>query len=418
MPHTIKSIHAREILDSRGTPTVAASITLTSGVTAEAMVPSGASTGVHEALELRDRNVKRYNGKGVLKAVKHVNTTIARALRGHDVMKLSALDGVMLKLDGTSNKSKLGANAILAVSLAAARVGAVASRRPLYQHIRQIYRLSYKGWSLPHPMMNILNGGKHADNGLELQEFMIVPQAKKFAERIRQGAEVFQALKSYLHSRGLFTGVGDEGGFAPRLPNNEAALKAIKAAVQAAGYRYGIDIKVALDAASSEFYSLRTGRYTVDGKSITADVLNALYQRWAKQYHIMSIEDGMAEDDWRNWQVHTALLGKRMRLVGDDLFVTDAERLQAGINQGVANSILIKVNQIGTLSETIATIQLAQTNNYTVVVSHRSGETEDTTIADLAVAVNAPYIKTGSLSRSDRVAKYNRLLAIAEEVER
>jgi enolase len=413
----IKSIHGREILDSRGNPTVAARVTLTNGVTAEAMVPSGASTGVHEAVELRDGNTRRYNGLGVTTAVRHVNTTIAKALHGHDALLHRELDNIMLRLDGTANKAKLGANAILAVSLAAARAGAEALHLPLYKHIRSLYHLSYKGWQLPYPMMNILNGGKHADNGLEFQEFMIVPQAKTFTERIRQGAEVFHALKSYLHVHGLSTGVGDEGGFAPYLKHNEAALQAIAAAVKTAGYRFGRDIKVALDPASSEFYSAKTGKYTFDKKPITAAALQAIYARWAKRYHVMSVEDGLAEDDWANWRNLTRGLGKTVQLVGDDLFVTNVKRLQQGIDQQVANSILIKVNQIGSLSETIDTIQLAQKHNYTVVVSHRSGETEDTTIADLAVAVNAEYIKTGSLSRSDRIAKYNRLLAIAETVE-
>lgn len=413
----IKSIHAREILDSRGNPTVAARVTLTSGVSAEAMVPSGASTGVHEAVELRDGNAKRYGGKGVLKAVQHVNTTIAKALRGKDVMKHRQLDDIMLQLDGTTNKSKLGANAILAVSLAAARVGAEATQQPLYKHIRTLYKLRYTGWVLPRPMMNIINGGKHADTGLEFQECMIVPQAKTFAERIRQGAEVFHALKGYLHQHGFSTGVGDEGGFAPALKNNEAALQAIAKAVQLAGYTFGKDVKIALDPASSEFYNAKTNQYTVDKKPRSASQLLKLYATWAKRYHIISIEDGLAEDDWSNWKAMTQQLGGSMQLVGDDLFVTNVKRLQQGITQGVGNAILIKVNQIGSLSETIDTIQLAQAHNYAVVISHRSGETEDTTIADLSVAVNAPYIKTGSLSRSDRTAKYNRLLAIAEAVE-
>jgi enolase len=413
----IKSITAREVLDSRGNPTVAARITLTNGVSAEAMVPSGASTGVHEAVELRDGDKRRYAGKGVLKAVRNVNTTIAKALKGKSVLQLRQLDQIMLKLDGTKNKGKLGANAMLAVSLAAARVAADAKGVPLYRYIRQAYRLPLKGWKLPYPMMNILNGGQHADNGLEFQEFMVVPQAKKFAERIRQGAEVFHALKSYLHAHGLSTAVGDEGGFAPYLKHNEAALQAIAAATKQAGYTFGKDIKVALDPASSEFYNAKTGKYTFDKKAITPAQLQAVYTRWAKQYHVISIEDGMAEDDWTSWKALTKAIGKRVKLVGDDLFVTNVERLQMGIERGVGNAILIKVNQIGTLSETIDTIRLAQQHGYTVVVSHRSGETEDTTIADLAVAVNAEYIKTGSLSRSDRIAKYNRLLAIASEVK-
>lgn len=412
----IQSIRGREVLDSRGNPTVAARVMLTNGYSAEAMVPSGASTGVHEAVELRDGNKRRYGGKGVLKAVRNVNSVIAKALRGKSVLQHRPLDDVMLKLDGTKNKSKLGANAILAVSLAAARVGADATHTPLYQHIRKLYRLPLRGWVLPHPMMNILNGGQHADNSLEFQEFMIVPQARKFAERLRQGAEVFHALKGYLHARQLSTAVGDEGGFAPSLKHNEAALQAIVAATKQAGYRFGKDIKIALDPASSEFYNANAGTYTVDKKSLTPAQLISLYARWVKQYHIISIEDGLAEDDWANWQTMTQRLGRTMQLVGDDLFVTNVARLRLGIERRVGNAILIKVNQIGSLSETIDTIRLAQQHDYTVVVSHRSGETEDTTIADLAVAVNAEYIKTGSLSRSDRIAKYNRLLAIAEEL--
>ena len=412
----IKSIHAREVLDSRGNPTVAARVTLTNGASAEAMVPSGASTGVHEAVELRDGNQRRYGGKGVLKAVANVNTKIAETLKGKSVLKHRLLDALMLKLDGTANKSKLGANAILAVSLAAARVGADATNTPLYKHVRKLYGLKYQGFKLPYPMMNILNGGQHADNGLEFQEFMIVPQAKQFAERIRQGAEVFHALKQYLHSQQLSTAVGDEGGFAPALKHNEAALQAIAKAVKLAGYTFGKDIKVALDPASSEFYNSKTGKYTFDQQAIPASKLIETYAKWAKQYHIVSIEDGVAEDDWSNWQALTKRLGKTMRLVGDDLFVTNVDRLQMGIDRKVGNAILIKVNQIGSLSETIDTIRLAQQHKYTVVMSHRSGETEDTTIADLAVAVNAEYIKTGSLSRSDRIAKYNRLLGIAEAI--
>lgn len=413
----IQSIHGREVLDSRGNPTVAARVTLTNGYSAEAMVPSGASTGVHEAVELRDGNKKRYGGKGVLKAVRNINTIISKKLKNKNVLQHRALDHLMLELDGTKNKGRLGANAILAVSLAAARVGADATRLPLYKHIRTLYRLPLKGWVVPRPMMNILNGGQHADNGLEFQEFMIVPQAKKFAERIRQGAEVFHALKNYLHQHKLSTGVGDEGGFAPYLRQNEDALKAIVAATKQAGYQFGKDIKIALDPASSEFYHTKTGRYTVDKKMISPKQLIELYTHWVKRYHIISIEDGLAEDDWQNWKLLTKQLGKKIRLVGDDLFVTNVERLQFGIERGVANAILIKLNQIGSLSETIDTIRLAQKNKYTVVVSHRSGETEDSTMADLAVAVNAEYIKTGSLSRSERIAKYNRLLAIAEEVK-
>jgi enolase len=400
----IKSIKAREILDSRGNPTVACRVTLANGVSAEAMVPSGASTGAHEAIELRDGNKKRYSGKGVLKAVNNINKIIAPKLKGKDVFQQREIDELMIKLDGTKNKSKLGANAILGVSLACAQAAAKAKNLPLHKYLGP-------GRSLPYPMMNILNGGKHADSGLEIQEFMIIPQAKKFSERIRQGAEVFHALKKILAKDGQSIGVGDEGGFAPHLHKNEQALIYIKKAVEEAGYKLGKDIKLAIDAAASEFYRGKNS-YRFDKKKIKAKKLITIYEKWAKKYHIISIEDGLAEDDWDNWWILSRRLGNKICLVGDDLFVTNMERLQMGIERKVGNSILIKLNQIGTLTETMDCIKLAQKNKYKVIISHRSGETEDTTIADLAVAVGADYIKTGSLCRTERVAKYNRLMEI------
>ncbi len=318
MANLIQSIIAREILDSRGNPTIAVRVTLQNGLSAEAMVPSGASTGKHEALELRDHNAKRYNGKGVLQAVKNVHQSIAKKLIGKNVLQLQQLDDTMLQLDGTSNKAKLGANAILGVSLAAAQVGALATKQPFYRYLREVYHLAQTTWRLPYPMMNILNGGAHADNGLAFQEFMIVPQAKQFAERMRQGAEVFHALKSYLNKHKLSTGVGDEGGFAPAVKNTQQALTAISVAIKQAGYVLGKDMKLALDAASSEFYDAKRNRYQVDGKQFTGNKLNQAYASWAKRYHIISIEDGMAEDDWQNWQLHTAKLGETVQLVGDD----------------------------------------------------------------------------------------------------
>lgn len=410
----ITAITAREILDSRGNPTVAARIELEDGSTAEAMVPSGASTGAHEALELRDGDGARYGGKGVLNAVANVNGPIAEALTGMSVADQRAVDQAMLDLDGTENKSKLGANAILGVSLATARVAARSKKIPLYKHIREVFVLDRDGWHMPYPTMNIINGGEHANNNLDVQEFMIVPQQSNFAERIRCGAEVFHALKKVLDADGQSTAVGDEGGFAPDLPANEEALKLVHQAVEKAGYEFGADVKIALDPAATEFY--QDGAYQFDGVGKTADEMTAMYAEWVKKYHVISIEDGLAEDDWDGWAAHTEVLGDSCALVGDDLFVTNAKRLQEGVDRGVGNAILIKVNQIGTLSETIDTIELARANGYKVSVSHRSGETEDTTIADLAVAVNADFIKTGSLSRSDRIAKYNRLLAIDGEL--
>ena len=411
----IKTIKAREVLDSRGLPTIACKVTLTDGSEAESMIPSGASTGIHEALELRDKDKKRYTGKGVLKAVNNVNKKIFEKLKGKVADNQEKIDEIMLNLDGTDNKTKLGANAILAVSLGVAQAMAKSKKIPLYKYIRQTYKLPFKTYNMPYPMMNVINGGQHADNNLDVQEFMIIPQAKKFAERIRQGSEVFHALKEILKKKKLVTAVGDEGGFAPELKNNEEALKLIGEAVKKAGLKFGTDIKLALDVAASEFFATET-RYDFDGKLILPFDLIKIMKEWVKKYPIISIEDGLAEDDWENWRILTDQLGREVLLVGDDLFVTNPGRLQIGLDKAVGNAILIKVNQIGSLTETIDCIRLAQENKYKVIVSHRSGETEDTTIADLAVAVNSDYIKTGSLSRSERIAKYNRLLAIAEEL--
>ncbi|MFH1426421.1 MAG: phosphopyruvate hydratase [Candidatus Kerfeldbacteria bacterium] len=406
----LQSLHAREVLDSRGNPTVAVRAILEDGTTAEAMVPSGASTGVHEALELRDEDEKRYNGKGVLKACDNVNSKIFPAIQDMEVEDQRAIDSAMLELDGTENKSNLGANAILGVSLAVAQAAAKAQGKELYEYIHDTFRIDTSDYVMPYPTMNIVNGGQHANNNLNIQEFMVVPQADELKERVRIGAEVFHALKNVLNEQGRSTAVGDEGGFAPELGSNEDALKLIKEAVGNAGYEFGKDVKIAMDPAASEFF--KDGKYEFDKKMITADELTDIYDSWIEPYAIISIEDGLSEDDWDNWVTHTKKLGDKITLVGDDLFVTNVKRLQEGIDKHVGNAILIKVNQIGSLSETIDTINLAREHGYKVSVSHRSGETEDTTIADLAVAVNADFIKTGSLSRSERIAKYNRLMAI------
>ena len=418
MSNTIEAIHAREVLDSRGNPTVEVSVILTNGTSASASVPSGASTGVHEAWELRDGDKKRYGGKGVLKAVRNVNTVIAKALVGMDVMRQREIDARMLALDGTENKKKLGANAILGVSLACAHAGAKAKRMPLYQYLRWVFDLKHKGWRMPIPTMNILNGGAHAGWILDFQEYMVVPKQKLFRERVRAGAEIFHTLGGILKSKGFSTLVGDEGGYAVPLPTNETALKLIVEAIKKAGYKPGVDVMVAMDPAVSELYDDKKKVYKlrVDKKTLTADKMIALWQTWLEKYPFISLEDGLAQDDWEGWKKLTAKLGKEVALVGDDLFVTNVERLRMGIERKVGNAILIKVNQIGSLSETIDTILLAQQYGYQVSVSHRSGETTDTTIADLAVAVKADYIKAGSLSRSERLAKYNRLMEIEEEV--
>ena len=412
----IADIRAWEVLDSRGNPTVNADVILDSGEVGSACAPSGASTGSREALELRDGDKARYLGKGVLKAVGNVNTRIRELLLGKDVTDQRELDRLMIEADGTDNKAELGANAILAVSLAAAKAAAMAKKIPLYAHIAQVNGTADQ-YSMPVPMMNILNGGEHADNNVDIQEFMIQPvNAPTFAEALRQGAEIFHHLKKVLSARGLATAVGDEGGFAPNLPSNEAAIEVIAEAIANAGYRLGDDITLALDCAASEFY--RNGKYDLAGEgkvyspSEFADYLTALVDR----YPILSVEDGMDESDWDGWADLTAKAGNRCQLVGDDLFVTNTRILQQGIDRKIANSILIKFNQIGSLSETLDAIAMAKQAGYTAVISHRSGETEDTTIADLAVATAAGQIKTGSLCRSDRVAKYNRLLRIEAEL--
>lgn len=412
---TISKIFAHEILDSRGNPTVRASVILSNGSIGVASVPSGASTGTHEALELRD-GAKRYGGKGVLRAVKNVNVTIAKALQGMEAGNQRLADEAMLKLDGTENKSNLGANAILAVSLAHARAAAVSAGLPLYKWLRQNFKLPEKTWRLPVPTMNIFNGGRHADNGLSIQEFMIVPIHRVFAERVRIGVEVFHALAHLLHKKGFGTGVGDEGGFAPALPNNEQAIKFIMQAIKDAGYKAGKQVCLAVDFASSEFF--RHGKYYFDNpkEGWSSDQMIEMLQLWTRRYPIISVEDGLSEDDWTGWAKLTKRLGKDAALVGDDLFVTNVKRIQQGIDQKVANAVLIKLNQIGSLSETIDAIYLARHHKYRVSISHRSAETADTFIADLAVAVNAEFIKTGSLSRSERVEKYNRLMEIEGEI--
>jgi len=405
---TISNIISREILDSRGNPTVEAEVILASGVRAIAAVPSGASTGSREALELRDHDPKRYLGKGVLKAVNHVNTQIRQVLIGKNVFDQTGIDNLMIQLDGTPNKAKFGANAILAVSLAVARAAAIEAKKPLFEYLSQNGK-----FSMPVPMMNIINGGEHADNNVDMQEFMIVPVgAPSFAEALRYGAEIFHTLKKILHTKGLNTAVGDEGGFAPDLPSNSAAIEIILEAIETAGYKPGKDVYIALDLASSEFYE--NGKYTLasENKVLSSEQFVDYLEDWVNRYPIISIEDGMDESDWHGWKILTERLGKRVQLVGDDLFVTNTEILSRGIEEHIANSILIKLNQIGTLTETLAAIKMAQDANYTAVISHRSGETADTTIADLAVATKAGQIKTGSLCRTDRVAKYNQLLRI------
>ncbi len=420
MNNRIKEVRAREILDSRGNPTIEVRVVLASGVWARASIPSGASTGSHEALELRDGDNGRYEGKGVLHAARNVNTAIAKILKGVETTRQADIDHVMLELDGTANKSKLGANAILGVSLAVARAGAMANNLPLYKYLRKCFKFQVSSFKLPIPMMNILNGGRHADWALDIQECMILPQFPKFRDRVRAGAEIFHALGKVLRASGYQTLVGDEGGYAPQLSKNEEAFRLIGQAITEAGYRPGADIKLGIDAAATEFYEESSGLYHLkrDKKSLKAKELLELYKDWMEKYPLVSIEDGFAEDDWVNWVMMTREVGSKMQLVGDDLFVTNVERLKKGIEMKVGNAILIKVNQIGTLTETMDAIALAQKNGYKIAVSHRSGETCDTFIADLAVAVGAEYIKTGSLSRSERVEKYNRLMEIEDEVGR
>jgi enolase len=413
----IKSIEAREILDSRGNPTVEVEVVLNNKIKAWAAVPSGASTGTHEALELRDGDEKRYNGKGVSKAVKNVNNKIAPKVRGMNPRDQKKIDQLMIDLDGTENKSKLGANAILGVSLAVARAGAMDSNQPLYLYLRKKFWNKEKKWSFPKPTMNILNGGAHAGWSIDIQEFMIVPQQKNIKEAVRCGAEIFQALKGLLKKKGYPVTVGDEGGYAPKLPGNEKALELMIKAVDAAGYKLKRDVNFAIDAAASEFFSKGVYDMKADKKKRSSSDMIDMYAMWLKKYPFESLEDGLDEDDWEGWPILTKKLGKKAVMVGDDLFVTNIERLKRGIKEGIGNAILIKLNQIGSLTETAECIKMAQKNNYKVSVSHRSGETVDDFIADLAVASNAEYIKTGSLSRSERVAKYNRLMEIWDELK-
>ncbi|MCC6181413.1 MAG: phosphopyruvate hydratase [Bacteroidia bacterium] len=411
----IHNIAARQILDSRGNPTIEVDVVTDQGILGRAAVPSGASTGIHEAVELRDNDKSQYLGKGVLKAVNNVNTSIAERLKGMYIFDQAAIDAAMIELDGSANKGNLGANAILGVSLAVARAASEECRQPLYRYVGGV-----NANILPIPLMNILNGGSHADNGIDFQEFMIMPVgAETFSDALRMGTEVFHHLKAVLKSQGLATNVGDEGGFAPNFKNNEEAIKAVMQAIEKAGYKAGEDIYIAMDAASSEFYNNDEKVYHFKkstGDKLTSSQMVDFWADWRKKYPILSIEDGCAEEDWDGWKLLTDKIGSNTQLVGDDLFVTNVNFLSKGINMGVANSILVKVNQIGTLTETINAVQLAQTNSYTSVMSHRSGETEDTTIADLAVALNCGQIKTGSASRSDRIAKYNQLLRIEEQL--
>ena len=411
----IINVHAREILDSRGNPTIEVEVMTEGGAIGRAAVPSGASTGSHEAIELRDGDKKRYLGKGVLKAVENVNEIICHELVGLDVFEQRAIDKLMIEMDGTDNKAKLGANAILGVSLAVAKAAAVQCRQPLYRYLGGV-----NAHVLPVPLMNILNGGEHADNSIDFQEFMIVPVgADTFKEALRMGVQTFHALKSVLKKKGYSTNVGDEGGFAPNIKSNLEAIDIVMMAIEAAGFKAGEDIMIAMDAAVSELYDAKTGLYSFKkstGQKFTSPEMVAFWKDWSNKYPIFSIEDGLAEDDWDGWKMLTQEIGDRVQLVGDDLFVTNVHRLQQGIDNDIANSILIKVNQIGSLSETIDAVNLATRNGYTSIMSHRSGETEDTTIADLAVALNCGQIKTGSASRSDRIAKYNQLLRIEEEL--
>ncbi len=411
----IEDVIAREILDSRGNPTVEVSVITENGIIGRAAVPSGASTGKHEAVELRDGDMSRYNGKGVMKAIDNIVSEITPDILGISVLEQLEIDQIMIDLDGTKNKSKLGANAILGVSLAVAHAAAQEAGMPLYRYIGGL-----NAYQLPVPMMNILNGGSHADNSIDFQEFMIVPmKADSFSESLRMGVEIFHTLKSVLKKKGLSTNVGDEGGFAPNLKSNKEGIEVVLKAIEQAGYRPGEDVYIAMDAATSEFYLPKEKVYhfhkSTGDKLSSSDMVN-YWAEWVKNYPIFSIEDGLDEDDWKGWKSMTKKLGKKIQIVGDDLFVTNTDRLQKGIDMGAANSLLVKVNQIGTLSETIKAVEMATRNQYTSVISHRSGETEDTTIADLAVALATGQIKTGSASRSDRIAKYNQLLRIEEEL--
>ncbi len=411
----ITDVIARQILDSRGNPTVEVDVHTSEGVIGRAAVPSGASTGKHEAVELRDGDKKKYAGKGVLKAVNNINETIAEEIYGQDVTDQRALDNLMIEIDGTPNKAKLGANAILAVSMAAAKAAAECVGLPLYRYIG-----GANARTLPVPMMNILNGGAHADNKIDFQEFMVVPVgASTFSEGLRWGVEIFHELKKVLKDKGYSTNVGDEGGFAPNIQSNEEAIETVLKAIEKAGYKPGSQVSIAMDAATSEMWNAKDKKYHFhksDGKKMSSDEMAAYWVNWCKKYPIVSIEDGMDEDDWKGWKTLTEALGSKVQLVGDDLFVTNVTRLEKGIKEEIANGLLVKVNQIGTLSETIDAVTMAQHNRYNTIMSHRSGETEDTTIADLAVALNCGQIKTGSASRSDRMAKYNQLLRIEQEL--
>ena len=411
----IVEVHARQILDSRGNPTVEVEVLTDDGAMGRASVPSGASTGIHEAVELRDNDKKKYGGKGVLKAVKNVNDLIADAIVGYDVTQQAAIDQAMIDLDGTANKSKLGANAILAVSMAVAKAAAEEAGLPLYRYIG-----GTNARVLPVPMMNILNGGAHADNKIDFQEFMIMPVgAPSFSEGLRWGVEIFHTLKSVLKKKGFSTNVGDEGGFAPNIQSNEEAIETVLEAITASGFKTGSQIAIAMDAANSELWDTKKKKYVFhksSGKAVSSDELVKFWETWVKKYPIVSIEDGMAEDDWAGWKNLTEAVGKKVQLVGDDLFVTNVERLQQGVDKGIANGLLVKVNQIGSITETINAVAMAQMNGYNTIMSHRSGETEDVTIADLAVALNCGQIKTGSASRTDRIAKYNQLIRIEEEL--
>ena len=411
----IEKIHARQILDSRGNPTVEVDVITEDGILGRAAVPSGASTGVHEAVELRDGDKTKFMGKSVYKAVDHVNNELAKAIEGYEVTDQNAIDAKMIELDGTKNKGNFGANAILGVSLACAKAGAIYTDQPLYRYIGGV-----SANTLPIPMMNILNGGSHADNSVDFQEFMIMPVgATSFHQAIQMGSEIFHNLKNVLKAAGYSTNVGDEGGFAPNLKSNDEGIEVILKAIEKAGYRPGEDVFIALDAASSEYYLPEEKVYHLrksTGEKLNAKEMVEFWNNWVKKYPIISIEDGMAEDDWDGWKLMTDTMGSKIQLVGDDLFVTNVERLKMGIDRNVANSILVKVNQIGSLTETIAAVNLAYRNQYTAVMSHRSGETEDTTIADLAVALNTGEIKTGSASRTDRICKYNQLMRIEEEL--
>ncbi len=411
----IVEVHARQILDSRGNPTVEVEVLTDDGAMGRASVPSGASTGIHEAVELRDNDKKKYGGKGVLKAVKNVNDIIADAIVGYDVTQQASIDQAMIDLDGTPNKSKLGANAILAVSMAVAKAAAEEAGLPLYRYIG-----GTNARTLPVPMMNILNGGAHADNKIDFQEFMIMPVgAPSFSEGLRWGVEIFHTLKSVLKKKGYSTNVGDEGGFAPNIQSNEEAIETVLEAISASGFKTGSQIAIAMDAANSELWDAKKKKYVFhksSGKAVSSDELVKFWETWVKKYPICSIEDGMAEDDWAGWKNLTEAVGKKVQLVGDDLFVTNVERLQQGVDKGIANGLLVKVNQIGSITETINAVAMAQMNGYNTIMSHRSGETEDVTIADLAVALNCGQIKTGSASRTDRIAKYNQLIRIEEEL--